>query len=256
MTITRTFHLTTPHMVGADVQNLQQLLTRNKCYEGPINGEYDPITAQGVFRAKYWLGYPKPDHTAAQLLELYLSGTKKPTVLMRLRTKARLSAKKSNLLLGNIRQQALKEAITHLGEHEVPPGSNRVPFASLWYGAIGPWCAMFVTHCYVKAGSTVFQRGNRYAYVPYIVADARAGRNNLTVTLNPQPGDIIAYDWPGESPGIADHTGLFEKWIDRNAGTFSAIEGNTSDANNSNGGEVMRRERNVSLVQCFIHVGK
>lgn len=248
------YHLTSPHMHGPGIHRLQVLLTHNKCYSGPLNSEYDPLTAQAVYRAKYWLGVGKPDQVAGDLLIQYLIAKKKPTAIMRLRTKARLRAKKSNLLYGNLGQAALKEAIKHLGEKENPPGSNRISFASLWYGIIGAWCAMFVTHCYVKAGSIVFKRGRYYAYVPYMVADARAGKNNLTITHNPVPGDPVTYDW--DNDGIADHVGLFEKWIDRNAGTFSAIEGNTAVGNDSNGGEVMRRERNISTVECFIHVGK
>lgn len=252
----RTFHLTTPHMVGADVKHLQVLLTRNKCYSEPVDGEYGPLTAQAVYRAKYWLGATKPDHVAGPLLVAYLSG-KKPTALMRLRTRSRLKAKAKQVKTGTIGQKALRAAIKDLGIKENPAGSNR-SLISLWFGIIGAWCAMSVSRWNIFAGSKSFSRGigYRYAYVPYMVADARAGRNNLTITHNPVPGDIVAYDWPGESPGIADHTGLFEKWLDRTAGTFSAIEGNTAIGNDSNGGEVMRRERNVSLVQCFIHVGK
>ena len=46
-------------------------------------------------------------------------------------------------------------------------------------------------------------------------------------------------DWQGD--GKFDHVGLFVK--DNGNGMFQTIEGNTSFGNDSNGGEVMSRER-------------
>ena len=69
-------------------------------------------------------------------------------------------------------------------------------------------------------------------------ADPEPSRENPTIT--PIPGDVVCYDW--EADGVNDHVGLFEKWV---SGTqdFSCLEGNTSGADNSNGGQVMRRTR-------------
>lgn len=251
----RTLHLTTPHMNGPDVRGLQLQLQQHKWYDGELDGEYALYTAQAVYRAKYWLGYYNPDQVAGDVLLAYLTGKKKRTPLMLATTKFRMR-KQPKLNKPRLREKALRNAITYIGQKESPAGSNRIGFASIWYGVIGAWCAMAVTRWYVDAGSKAFKRGHFWAYVPFMVADAKAGRNNLTITKNPQPGDVVAYDWPGMSPGIADHTGLFEKWLNRAEGKFSAIEGNTGIGNDSNGGEVMRRERNVSTVQCFIHVGK
>jgi hypothetical protein len=38
--------------------------------------------------------------------------------------------------------------------------------------------------------------------------------------------------------------------------SFQAIEGNTGMGNDSNGGEVMRRQRLVSQVVAFVRVGR
>jgi hypothetical protein len=73
----------------------------------------------------------------------------------------------------------------------------------------------------------------------------------MAITTNPQPGDLVCFDWEGN--GVADHIGLYEK--DLPGSEFQTIEGNTSVGNNSNGGEVMRRKRNRSQVQAFVHVG-
>jgi hypothetical protein len=103
---------------------------------------------------------------------------------------------------------------------------------------------MFCTWCFETSGnSPAFVKGSRYAYVPYVVGDARDARNGLKTTDDPIPGDLVCYDW--ERNGEYDHIGIFEKWV-MGASDFQAIEGNTSTSNNSNGGEVMRRSRNAS----------
>jgi hypothetical protein len=143
---------------------------------------------------------------------------------------------------GATRERALAGAIDWLGYKESPQNSNNTSFGS-WYGVnYQPWCAIFVTYCYeVEAGgSPSFVRGTHYAYVPYIVSDAHGNRNGFSVTNDPKPGDLVCFDW--ENDNTFDHIGLFESWQD--ADNFSAIEGNTSTSNDSNGGQVMRRTRN------------
>jgi hypothetical protein len=153
-----------------------------------------------------------------------------------------------------VRERALQGAIGYLGTKESPPDSNSTPFG-VWYGwDEQPWCAIFATYCYeVEAGgSPSFVRGSRYAYVPYIVADATARLYGLSITSSPIPGDLVCYDWTGD--GTFDHVGIFE------AGSpagFTAIEGNTSLSNNSNGGEVMRRDRSVLSAEiAFVRVAE
>lgn len=249
--------LHSPHLRSPAVTALQTILRTRGYYHGTVDGEFGILTSQAVYRAKYWMGYPKPDHVAGPVLMSYLLGTSKtPASYRAIRTLRQRNAKKVS-----VGQRMLSEALTHLGTRESPPGSNEVLF-SRWYGLVGSWCAMFVSFCGAKF-SSVFKKGVHYAYVPYIVADARAGRNNLRV-VHPsevRPGDIVCYDWPGESPGLADHTGLFEKWEDEARGNFSAIEGNTSAPNDttgsqSDGGGVFRRDRNTDLVQVFVRVTK
>jgi hypothetical protein len=141
---------------------------------------------------------------------------------------------------GSWRVKALNKAITQLGVKESPPESNDNKYGR-WYGMnYQPWCAMFVTWCYEQIGDhPSFAKGKNYSYCPYVVSDARAGRNGLTTTDDPIPGDLVVYDWHGDT--VYDHIGFFEKWL--GGGEFQAIEGNTSVSNDSNGGEVMRRGR-------------
>jgi hypothetical protein len=143
---------------------------------------------------------------------------------------------------GSVRKAALELARGELGYSESPAGSNLNKFGK-WYGMDGqPWCAMFCTWAYEVASdgrSPGFAKGSRYAYVPYIVSDARGNRGGLRTVGEPEPGDLVCYDWDWN--GEHDHVGLFEKWIGPRE--FNAIEGNTSTSSNSNGGQVMRRAR-------------
>lgn len=138
-----------------------------------------------------------------------------------------------------LREKALSAAKAQLGYKESPSGSNNTKFGS-WYGVnYQPWCAIFCTWCYETQGdSPSFVKGSRYAYVPYVVSDAQNGRYGLSLTSSPIPGDLVCYDWDGD---VYDHIGLFE---DGGTSSWKAIEGNTSTSNNSNGGQVMRRDRN------------
>jgi hypothetical protein len=139
-------------------------------------------------------------------------------------------------------QARLDKAISQIGVKESPANSNQCLYTD-WYNMIGPWCAMFVTWCDLEGEApcpATFKRGSYYAYVPYVVNDARMGNRGLSITSKPEPGDLVCYDWDWDSE--FDHIGIFEKWAGND---FQAIEGNTSSSNNSNGGEVMRRTRNT-----------
>lgn len=245
----KTLKLTSPYMRGPEVERMQRAMQRHGWLKGAADGVYGPLSAQSAYRSKYWLGYLKLDQTAGDVLLGYLDGSRPSTPAM----KVRASARRTSQAQVPLRQKALNWLTSRIGDKEHPAGSNRISWASEWYGLIGPWCAMAVTRAYYEAGSQAFKRTQRYAYVPYIVHDAHAGANNLTITKNPNPGDLVCFDWDGG--GVADHIGLFVKWVSGKR-QFETVEGNTSVGNNSNGGECMRRRRTVDQVQCFVHVGK
>ena len=241
--------LTSPYMKGNDVKKAQRALNANGAWAGKVDGIYGPTTAAAAKQAKWMIGYPKAKctQTYGQALHDYLTGAKKPSLLMRRRAKARNVSNKP------MREKALDESKRWIGTKENPPYSNKVVFSE-WYGLRGPWCAMFVTYCYTKAGSTSFDpKKARWAYCPFMVNDARAQRNGLIVvpTDKVEPGDIAMFDW--QRDGISDHVGIVESKPSKN-GNFKCIEGNTSQGNDSDGGEVMRRNRNKNQVQVFIRV--
>jgi hypothetical protein len=155
------------------------------------------------------------------------------------------------------RQRALEAAISYLGYKENPAGSNNTKFGEWYDGAnYQPWCATFVTYCFeVEAGgSPSFDKTQaRYAYVPYVVSDGRNNRFGLSIPSSVMPGDLVTYNWDGGPDGTYDHIGIFEAWT--GGSSFTAIEGNTSVSNNSNGGEVMRRQRSATAqTTTFIRV--
>lgn len=256
----RTLHLTSPLMRGDDVSYAQNLLTKNKFNTAFLTathhtGKFDEVTAAAVRRAKWELGYPQ-DKTHAYFdtqLEKYLRKEDPSDNLPLLYRRRR----KQRLTVIPIGQKALTEAIKWLGTKEYPAGTNHVkPFGPWYNNYVGPWCAVFVSYCLAKVGfKEVSPDNERWAYVPYIVNDARNKRHGLRVVswADVKPGDLVCYDWPGESRGTADHVGFFEHKT--GSSTFRAVEGNTAVGNDSNGGEVMRRDRNLSDVQVFVRVG-
>lgn len=154
-----------------------------------------------------------------------------------------------------VREAALSRALTQVGNKESPAGSNKQRYGD-WYGENGvPWCAIFVSWAYELGAQDIGKScpsfytiaqgagsNDRYDYVPWLLSDAYNGRNGLSITNSPKPGDIVTYDWQWN--GEADHTGLFIEWTSGHV--FDACEGNTSTSDNSNGGQVMRRSRDVN----------
>jgi len=249
-----TIILASPRKHGDAVRKAQGRLNGNNFLKrdfgiSEIDGIFGEETARACKRAKYWLGYPAKEIRGIYggMLDGYLSGAKKLPPSYKKRRNERVASYGKT----PIREKALKRAQTQIGYKENPPGSNKNKFG-LWYGFNGvPWCAEFVTWCYIQEGHKGFDRGSRWAYVPWVVQAARRGEYGLAITNHPQPGDLVCFDWDNDN--VADHIGLFEK--DLPGDRFQTVEGNTAIGNDSNGGEVMRRERRVSQVQAFVHVG-
>lgn len=140
-------------------------------------------------------------------------------------------------------------ASTQIGVHESPPGSNQQKYGAE-YGLNGyAWCAMFVWWCYLKALG-VDLRKVISDHMASVDAMWRAGVLKGLNTSHPVADDIVIFHFPGEHAG-GNHTGIFVK--DNGNGTITTIEGNTSSASDTNGGEVARRTRSKSLVLGYLH---
>lgn len=253
--MTRTLTLTSPLQRGPDVRAAQaKLILGGWLRKGGNDGVYGPESSRAAGQAHWWLGFPNKLAKAEtygdvldRVLTQWLADKTLPADYQQRRNQ-RLKA----VTLGT---RALDWLKGHIGETENPPGSNQIEWATEWYGMQGPWCAMAVTRAYVEAGSTAFARGQRWAYVPYIVASARAGRDGLTRTFDPQPGDLFCVDWQGGSSGSNsvysfDHVGLVDRPpANVYAGvTFTTCEGNTAFDNfgdQSNGGACTNRTRTI-----------
>lgn len=153
---------------------------------------------------------------------------------------------------GSAMSRAVQAALGQVGYQEGSGNSNKF---GAWYGMdYQSWCAMFCTWCAEQgAGSETFVKGSRYAYCPYVVDDARAGRNGLKVVPASQAsrGCLVLYDWQGD--GVADHIGFV---VDGpgSGSSFHTVEGNTSGGSGgsqSNGDGVYERTRYTSDVVLF-----
>ena len=149
-------------------------------------------------------------------------------------------------------RRALAEGLRHVGVRESPLGWNSTPFGA-WFGVDGvPWGAIFVSYCFAVGANVVLCRGwhgagvgpRGVAYVPTLEAWLRATRR--WIEDEPQPGDLVIFDW---DRGVADHVGIVVRPLSRKR--FATVEGNTSIGDNSDGGQVMRRERHLAQASGF-----
>jgi hypothetical protein len=144
----------------------------------------------------------------------------------------------------------LVASASRVGLGENPPHSNHNEVTD-WYGADGPWCAMFVSWSLAHggftddAGKTLHVNGivqttsHGWAYVPYLLNSFRtSGR----VVADPRPGDIAIFQFYGPVDG-PDHAGMVEKVLDSR--TVATIEGNHNDRV-----ERLNRDRSVIVAFC------
>jgi hypothetical protein len=134
-----------------------------------------------------------------------------------------------------------------IGYKENPPNSNKTKYGAWFSLDAVPWCGIFVSWVYDKAGKNLGKIGFMKGFAGCQTAVAHF-RKHGKITTNPVEGDIVFFDWNND--GRHDHTGIFVRWLDNDL--FETIEGNTSLTNNSNGGEVMQRVRNKK-VAIFVH---
>lgn len=96
-----------------------------------------------------------------------------------------------------------------------------------WYGFSGrvEWCACFVSWCANEAGYIESGVIPKFSYCPTGVQWFKSTGLWKDRGYEPQPGDIIFFDWEGD--GVSDHVGIVES-CDKSA--VYTIEGNTGDS--------------------------
>jgi len=117
------------------------------------------------------------------------------------------------------------------------PADNQTKYQKAnqaWCGAFVNWCAkqagIKIPNCtYTPAGATGFMDKNAWT---------------LAEAAEPQPGDIVFFDFPGDALDRISHVGIV---ISNNGnGTVTTVEGNTSPdkkGDQRNGGEVCKKIR-------------
>ena len=83
--------------------------------------------------------------------------------------------------------------------HRAPSHSNVIKYTRWWgWGAVA-YCVIGIAWAWIKAGSTAFERGSRWANTDAMLADAKAGRNGLHLTTTRCPGCPGVIDFDGHS---------------------------------------------------------
>src|SRR4051812_41799478 len=91
----KTYVITTPLMGRRNtsdkhhIEAFQRQLAQHGFYHGPVDGIYGQGTANAAYKAKYALGYIKPDHAAGDRLYGLLTGSEKPSLAMQALAKRR-----------------------------------------------------------------------------------------------------------------------------------------------------------------------
>lgn len=135
----------------------------------------------------------------------------------------------------------VKVAERELGYVERP--RNRTKYGEA-YGLNGqPWCSVFVWWCCREVGRNVRSLAENWAYTPS-AADGMRKAGMIVPETQAQPGDIVFMDFPDRVHRI-QHVGIC---TGRTQGGLATIEGNTSQHNQANGGQVMRRGRPFSVI--------
>jgi uncharacterized protein (TIGR02594 family) len=117
------------------------------------------------------------------------------------------------------------------------PADNQTKYQKAkqpWCGAFVNWCAkqagVKIPNCtYTPAGATAFMDKNAWT---------------LAEVADPQPGDIVFFDFPGDALDRISHVGIVI--ANNRNGTVTTIEGNTSPdkkGDQRNGGEVCQKIR-------------
>jgi predicted chitinase len=255
-TASRALRLTSPHMTGEDVKDVQRALGISD------DGEYGPITASAVADWKRRVGYPDREITNAigpRGIRWLLGRAKLPaefeaTAGQRARPLAQAStvperavAEMEAWVLAGYREGPKPEVVPELvklaTELDVPP-----KFAQMGYA----WGGLAVFLAALKVGGSTADLGLRKEkfnalYCPAILAEADAGRWGMRKIPQAQArrGDLVLFDLtPGGDP--AERVGRLLR--PPAAGLVATVDGNSGKDDVL----VALRERPETLVRAFV----
>jgi cell wall-associated NlpC family hydrolase len=124
-----------------------------------------------------------------------------------------------------------------------------------WYGVNKqPWCAIFVSWCYDKAG--LLDKVAAQSKKGFASCDAGlkwfAKKGKIVPVGEAKEGDIVFFQFDNDAQ--PDHVGIVEKNMKR-LKALKTIEGNTSPNNKgsqSNGGGVYQKKRSYATVMAVV----
>ena len=124
----------------------------------------------------------------------------------------------------------LKLATAFADQHYKEGKGNDSVFGK-WYGMNGaPWCAMFVSYCFNKAGAgNLVAAGNPKGFASCSVGVRWfQGHKRLVNAKSAQPGDVVFFNFTGS--GTPDHVGIVVS-NDPKHKVMHTVEGNTVNPN-------------------------
>ena len=133
-------------------------------------------------------------------------------------------------------------------------GNNETKYGA-WYGVNKqPWCAIFVSWCYDKAG--LVDKVAAQSKKGFASCDAGlkwfAKKGKIVPVGEAKEGDIVFFQFDNDAQ--PDHVGIVEKNMKR-LKALKTIEGNTSPNNKgsqSNGGGVYQKKRSYATVMAVV----
>lgn len=127
-------------------------------------------------------------------------------------------------------------ALADLGYKESPAGSNHTKYGEFMGLQNQPWCMSAIQYWANRAGVQLPAKTGSCKTLMNAAKNA-----NQWVTSDYKPGDIFIYQWKDGSR----HCGILHTIV---GNVTLTIEGNTAIGNESNGGEVMVRQRTLEFV--------
>jgi hypothetical protein len=278
----RTLRLASPLQRGTDVLNAQRVLAdQGYLPASQADGIFGPVTANAAKAAKWRLGYAKRDVTPTygDALHAYLTGKRKPSMIMQQRAKARKPKPQAQ----TVGERAADRMVRwyQAGWKEYPAGTNQVqPLMNLcrelrlssYYANMGfPWCALGVFVAGLAEGSEAARLALRDGkfnglYTPTIRQVAENGAYGLQAISRDSivKGAGVLFDFGGGNGGEVDHVGLAlgrpgatvkaggQRWKPPSVDHVVCVEANTSYDDNgsqSDGGAVAIRIRPLSQIR-------